>query len=194
MQASLSDFSTSGKGHSILTPSAVRTSAAPVLDDRARLPCLATGMSWAASTKLTAVETFQVPLASPPVPQVSMALAGAAMPWALARMAMAPPVSSSTVSPRTRSAIRNAPICDGVASPDIMMSKAVRASSTESSWRSATRPISPLKVSISLVIRLPSSVRQNSGSCRAGHVHAPRQCSPGGTGPHAPGGPDAAGP
>ena len=39
---------------------------------------------------------------------------------ALARMVRAAPVISSTVSPRTRSAIRKPPICAGVASPDIM--------------------------------------------------------------------------
>ena len=47
----------------------------------------------------------------------------------LARMAVTAPVISSTVSPRTRSAIRRPPICEGVASPDIMRSKARAASS-----------------------------------------------------------------
>jgi hypothetical protein len=51
----------------------------------------------------------------------------------LARMVMTAPVISSTVSPRTRSAMRKPPICAGVASPDIMMSKAARASSTRES-------------------------------------------------------------
>ena len=40
------------------------------------------------------------------------------------------PVISSTVSPRTRSAIRKPPICDGVALPDMMMSNASSASSS----------------------------------------------------------------
>src|SRR5690606_37814026 len=38
------------------------------------------------------------------------------------------PLISSTVSPRTRSAIRKPPICDGVASPDIRTPKASSAS------------------------------------------------------------------
>ena len=177
MRASSSAFWISGKGHSMFTPSALSTSAAPVLDDRARLPCLATGTSWAARTKAVAVETFQVPLASPPVPQVSIAPSGAVILSALARMAMAPPVISSTVSPRTRRAIRKAPIWDGVASPDIMMSKAVRASSTGRAAPSATRAIRPLKVSISFMVSAPP----DRGSCRAGHDRAPRQCSRGGT-------------
>ena len=75
------------------------------------------------------VEMFQVPAASPPVPQVSMAPAGASMRVILPRMARTAPVISSTVSPRTRSAIRKPPICDGVALPDIMMSNAASACS-----------------------------------------------------------------
>ena len=47
-------------------------------------------------------------------------------------MTFAPAVISSTVSPRTRSAIKNAPICAGVASPARMVSKACVASAAES--------------------------------------------------------------
>ena len=46
-------------------------------------------------------------------------------------MADTAPVISSTVSPRTRSAINSPPICEGVASPDIMLSKADAASSRD---------------------------------------------------------------
>ena len=63
---------------SMLTPSAVSTSAEPAFDDSARLPCLATGTPQAATTSAAAVETLKVPDASPPVPQVSIASAGAA--------------------------------------------------------------------------------------------------------------------
>ena len=55
------------------------------------------------------------------MPTTSMASGGAATRSILARMAVTAPVISSTVSPRTRSAISSAPICDGVASPDIML-------------------------------------------------------------------------
>ena len=42
----------------ILTPSAVSTSAAPDLDDAARLPCLATGTPQAATISAASVETL----------------------------------------------------------------------------------------------------------------------------------------
>jgi hypothetical protein len=60
----------------LLTPRTVSTSAAPDLDDRARLPCFATGTPQAATTSEAAVETFHVPIASPPVPTMSMACWG----------------------------------------------------------------------------------------------------------------------
>src|SRR5262249_40224095 len=47
-----------------------------------------------------------------------------------ARSICAPPVISSTVSPRTLSAIRKAPICAGVAAPAVIWSSAVRISSS----------------------------------------------------------------
>ena len=49
-----------------------------------------------------------------------------------ARSICAAPVISSTVSPRTRSAIRKAPICAGVAAPAVIWSSAVRISSSVS--------------------------------------------------------------
>src|SRR5687768_1720153 len=48
------------------------------------------------------------------------------------------PAISSTVWPRTRSAIRKPPIWLGVASPDMMMSKAPSASSRVSFWPAAS--------------------------------------------------------
>ena len=98
---------------SILTPSAANTSAEPECDEKARLPCLATGTPTLATTRPVAVEMLKVPEASPPVPTVSIVPGGASIVTALARMMRAAPVISSTVSPRTRSAINNAPICDG---------------------------------------------------------------------------------
>ena len=95
-------------------------SAEPDFDEKLRLPCLATGTPLPATTIAAAVEMLKVPALSPPVPTVSMAPAGAAIGKALARMVRAAPVISSTVSPRSRNAIRNAPICDGVALPDII--------------------------------------------------------------------------
>ena len=66
----------------------------------------------------------------------------------LARIAETAPVISSTVSPRTRSAISRPPICDGVASPDIMLSKADAASSRDSVAPVATFPMIDLRSSI----------------------------------------------
>jgi hypothetical protein len=70
-----------------LRPRASSVSAAPALELAARLPCLATGTPQAATTRLTAVETLSVWCPSPPVPQTSMALAGASTAIMRARMA-----------------------------------------------------------------------------------------------------------
>ena len=51
---------TSSGPRSILTPSASRTSAPPLLDDAARLPCLATGTPHALTTSEDMVEMFTV--------------------------------------------------------------------------------------------------------------------------------------
>ena len=137
------------------TPSAVRTSAEPDFDDSARLPCLATGTPHPAATKALAVEMLKLPEESPPVPQVSIVPGGASIRTALARMIRAAPAISSTLSPRTLSAIRKAPICEGVASPLMMMSNAVSASASPSAFPCATSPSNAL---MSPVIRYaPSS-------------------------------------
>ncbi len=112
-----------------LTPSAFSTSAEPEREETERLPCLATGTPAPATTKAAAVEMLKVPLASPPVPQVSMAPSGARTFVALARMARAAPAISSTVSPRVRNAIKSPAISAGDAAPDMTNSKAWRASS-----------------------------------------------------------------
>ena len=117
-------FFVNEKSHSILTPSDDSTSAAPDFEDAARFPCLATGMPQPATTMAAAVDTLYVPDRSPPVPTTSIAAAGDSIRDIFSRMVMTPPVNSSTVSPRRRSAMRSAPICDGVASPDIMTSNA----------------------------------------------------------------------
>ena len=137
---------------SILTPSAVSTSAAPDFDEKARLPCLATGTPQPATTSALAVEMLNVPDASPPVPTVSIVPGGASIVSALARIVRAAPVISSTVSPRTLSAIRNAPICDGVALPLMMMSNAVSASLSDSDRPAATCASSGFKSSVGAAV------------------------------------------
>src|SRR5947209_8240497 len=133
---------------SILTPSEDSTSAAPERDDSARLPCLATGTPQPATMKEAQVETLTEPEPSPPVPTTSTASGGALTRSILARIADTAPVISSTVSPRTRSAISKPPICDGVASPDIMLSKADAASSRVRVAPVATFPMIDLRSSI----------------------------------------------
>src|SRR5215469_7826559 len=122
----------------ILTPSAVSTSAAPERDDKARLPCFATGTPAPATISAAQVEMLNEPEASPPVPTTSIASGGACTRSILARITLTAPVISSTLSPRTRNAINSAPICDGVASPDIICSKAAAASSRVSAAPVAT--------------------------------------------------------
>ena len=65
------------------------------------------------------VEMLKVPARSPPVPHVSITGSGARTGKAKESIVRANPSISSTVSPLVRSARRNAPICDGVDSPDI---------------------------------------------------------------------------
>ena len=134
----------------MLTPSAVSTSAAPEREDKARLPCLATGTPAPATISAAQVEMLNEPEASPPVPTTSTAFGGAATRSILARMTDTAPVISSTVSPRTRSAMSSAPICEGVASPDIICSNAPAASSRASVAPVATLAIKPLNVSVTV--------------------------------------------
>src|ERR1700680_2120163 len=58
------------------TPSASRTSAEPQRELAARLPCLATLAPAAEATIAATVEILKVSQPSPPVPQVSIKLAG----------------------------------------------------------------------------------------------------------------------
>src|SRR5581483_35247 len=136
---------------SILTPSALSTSAAPDFDDSARLPCLATGTPAPATISAAHVETLYEPDASPPVPTTSMASGGAATLCIFERIVVTAPVISSTVSPRTRSPIKRPPICEGVASPDIMRSNARDASSRDSIAPEATFAIRTLSSSLTAV-------------------------------------------
>src|SRR5260370_16751681 len=86
-------------GISILTPRAVRTSAAPDRDDRARLPCLATGTPAPATMKAAHVEMLNEPEASPPVPTTSIAPSGAATATSLPRLAVPAPAPPPTLPP-----------------------------------------------------------------------------------------------
>src|SRR5271166_3741544 len=80
---------------------------------------------------------------------MSIASAGALTAIILARIAETAPVISSTLSPRTLSAIRKPPICDGVTSPDSIESNASSASARASVAPAATLAIRGLKDSMS---------------------------------------------
>ena len=120
---------------------------------------------------------------------------GASIGSALARMARAAPVISSTVSPRTRSAIRKPPICAGVALPDMMMSKARSASASLSGRRSRpgrSAPISVCQLGHRRRVMPPcASVEEVAAGARG---RARRRCSRDGTARRGSAGSCAAGP
>src|SRR5689334_12280678 len=164
---------------SMLTPSAESTSAAPDRDDKARLPCLATGTPAPATISAAQVEILNEPDASPPVPTTSIASGGACTRSIFARMTLTAPVISSTLSPRTRSAISRPPICEGVASPDIICSKAAAASSRVSAAPVATLAISGLNSTVTARPSMDPGPRHARGGCvRAAPAGGcvPRRC------------------
>src|SRR5437773_307092 len=134
-----------------------------------RLPCLATFSPAPATTKAVAVETLKVPEASPPVPQVSMSIsrsvpARAASTWprgrtrtAFQRITSASPISSSTVSPFMRSAVRNAATWTWVAAPDMIASIAAAASSRVRSRRSTRARIASTMTGLDMAAPLVTS-------------------------------------
>src|SRR5262245_12142458 len=140
MPTSFTHSATLAGDSSTLMPSVSATSAEPQSDDTERLPCLATRIPAPATTKAVAVDTLKVPEASPPVPQVSISISRSVPVCATTsaprvrtfttfwRITCAKPISSSTVSPFIRSAVRKPAICALVAPPDMMASIAAAAS------------------------------------------------------------------
>src|SRR5262245_37229724 len=158
---------------SILTPKAESTSAAPDRDDKARLPCLATGTPAPATIRAAQVEMLNEPEASPPVPTTSIASGGACTRSIFARMTLTAPVISSTLSPRTRNPIRSPPICDGVASPAIICSNAAAASSRVSTAPVATfamRDLNSTDTSRSLIDPPPRASGSFIGAAPSGRA------------------------
>src|SRR5574341_1809217 len=146
-----------------LTPSVSTTSAEPQSDETERFPCLATRSPEPATTKAVAVETLNVPAASPPVPAVSISMSRSVpvrpatsstrvrIRTAFWRITCAKPISSSTVSPFIRSAVRNAAIWAFVAAPDMIASIAAAASMRVRSRRSIS--VRTASVMMGLVMR-----------------------------------------
>ena len=103
-------LATSSGSKSIFTPKLSRMSALPHLLDTDLFPCFATGTPQEATTNAAAVETLNVPLRSPPVPQVSTSLSltsslsGTFLLFSL--ITLTAPAISSTVSPLLLKATR----------------------------------------------------------------------------------------
>src|SRR5437867_1656089 len=147
-------------GRSRLMPSVSTTSAEPQSEDTERLPCLATRSPDPATTNAVAVDTLKVPVASPPVPQVSISISRSVpvrpatssprvrMRTTFWRITCAKPISSSTISPFIRSAVRNAAICAWVAAPDMIASIAAAASMRVRSRRSTRTRIASLMIGL----------------------------------------------
>src|SRR5262245_12400455 len=166
-------------GSSMSTPSVSTTSAEPRGEDTDRLRCLATLSPAPATTKAVAVETLKVPDASPPVPHVSMSIsrsvpvcATTGLPWArtvttFCRITCANPISSSTVSPFMRIAVRKAAICASVAAPDMTASMAAAASIRVRSRRSTSARTASVMIGLVMgVLRLLAAprTRQRDGA------------------------------
>ena len=99
----------------MLTPSASRQSAAPLLEEAARLPCLAMRTPAAAAIMPAVVEILKLPDLSPPVPTMSRMSPSLSRGSALERMDSAAPAISSSVSPLMDRAVRKEAISAGLA-------------------------------------------------------------------------------
>src|SRR5215212_3353567 len=133
--------------NSIATPRPSKRSADPHFEVTERFPCLATRTPAPAMTNAAVVEMLNVPEPSPPVPQVSTTNpspgpTSTCSAWR--RMADANPAISSIVSPRIRSAVRNAPIWAGVTAPVMIWSMAAADCSASSVPPSTTVRIASL--------------------------------------------------
>ena len=92
-----------------------------------RLPCLATAQPAPAATSAAVVETLKVE-GPPPVPAVSTRSSRAVSTCAARRrIVRARPISSGTVSPFARSAIRKAPVWTSPARPSMISSRTAEA-------------------------------------------------------------------
>src|SRR3954451_11927488 len=124
---------------SMRTPSASRTSAEPDSPVAERLPCLATAQPAPAAISAAVVETLNVGR-PPPVPAVSISSASRPV-WtgvANARIVVARPTSSSTVSPLVRSAMRIPEVSTSEALPAMISARTAAVCSADRSVRDAS--------------------------------------------------------
>src|SRR5215210_5828501 len=158
----------------ISAPSASRTSAEPDWLVAARLPCLAITTPAPRATNAAAVETLMVPLASPPVPQVSTMCSGALTFSAKRRMARAKPTISPTDSPRTRRAVNKAAVTAGSTVPSMISSSARSASPAERGLPAATFPSVSRSKGLALqevLQQLPAAPRQDALGVKLHALH-----------------------
>src|SRR3954452_19212732 len=123
---------------SMRTPSASSTSAEPDSPVAERLPCLATAQPWPAAINAAVVDTLKVGL-PPPVPAVSIRSSRPVLTGvANARIVVARPTSSSTVSPLVRSAIRIPEVSTSEALPAMISASTAAVCSADRSVRDAS--------------------------------------------------------
>ena len=161
-------------------PSASSTSAVPDLEDAPRFPCFATGTPQAATTKVTAVDTFRLCDPSPPVPHTSMASTGAPTRTIRSRSTPAAAAISAGVSPRSASATRKAAISASARSALRMAAKACAASSASSGRDGSGSRIRPRGLR-----GCDAQYRQDPGSSPGFGAHARLQWTRDGTAPRA---------
>src|SRR6476661_6898708 len=132
---SLMQRATASGLRSMRTPSASRTSAEPDKPVAERLPCLATAQPWPAAIRAAVVDTLNVGL-PPPVPAVSIRSSRPVSTGvANARIVVARPTSSSTVSPLVRSATRMPEVSISEALPAMISASTAAVCSLERSLR-----------------------------------------------------------
>src|SRR3954470_6212574 len=146
--ASSMQRATAPGARSMRAPSASRTSALPDSPVAERLPCLARAQPAPAAIRAAVVETLNVGR-PPPVPAVST------RSWrshgtgvARARIVLARPASSSTVSPFVRRAMRKAAICASDAFPAMISASTADASSWARSWPDASASMARVRTSL----------------------------------------------
>src|SRR3954470_750797 len=123
---------------SIRTPSASRTSAEPDRPVAERLPCLATAHPCPAAISAAVVDTLNVGL-PPPVPAVSIRSSRPVLTGvANARIVVARPTSSSTVSPFVRRATRIPDVSTSEALPAMISASTAAVCSADRSVRDAS--------------------------------------------------------
>src|SRR3954468_1677837 len=147
---------TAAGSRSMRAPRASSTSAEPLRPVALRLPCFATTQPAPAATNAAVVETLKVGR-PPPVPAVSSRSPARAPPTdtprASERIVRASPISSSTVSPFVRSAIRNAGAWVSEASPAITSCSTAAASSALRSEAEARRSIASVSTGVGKEVR-----------------------------------------